>query len=108
MIKSIKKVFLTVGGEFIFFIGEIVDLFMKVGGEIILVTGMVVVKVCFAFLFSSDVLKSQGAVIDLKWSLFQFDGESAGGGVVIIVLKCKKIRRTVSDVKCMQGVVGYV
>lgn len=108
MIKPTKKAFLTAGGELTFPIGEIVDLPMKVGGETILVTGMVVAKACFALLLSPDVLKPQGAVIDLKRSLFQFDGESAGGGVVTIALKCKKIRRTVSDVKCMQGVVGHV
>lgn len=68
-----KKVFLIVGGECIFFVGEIEVLFMKVGGEILLVNCMIVFKVCFVLLVGLDVFKFYGVVIDLKRNLFIFD-----------------------------------
>lgn len=50
LIKSSKKVFITVSGEFFFFVSEI-DVSVNIGGTVVQVSCMIVSKVCFTMLF---------------------------------------------------------
>lgn len=61
----LKKVFIIVVGELMFFVGEIVVLFLTIGEVMVNINCMVVSKVCFMVLLGLDMMKLLGVIIDL-------------------------------------------